>query len=157
MYQIMNGMKTKFKAFTIIELMVVSALTVITASAAFSAIGIFDNLFENFQEDAGNEIQLLAFKQQMSSDFKNSNVASIADQLVILEMDSIAIGYRFEEKKVTRLILEPMMLLDSLVYSNINIQTQYKHDLVDEQIIDHLHVQFMGSRKTSLCPLIFKL
>ena len=143
MFHPMNGINKKYKAFTIIELMVVSTLAVITASAAFSAIGIFDKLFSTYQSEVDQELDLQAFQSVFQNDLSNCKRAEVDDNWLIFTNASNAIGYEITSDKITRVLLEPKQILDSLNYSNISFTTFFKNQLVVENIVDQINIQFL--------------
>lgn len=96
----------KIRAYTLIEVAVAMLLAGICISICYTAYGIINNYYQNFQQKNQTTDQVLTLKHVLEKDFLQSKSILRSEKGIKLDQDSTAINYLFEQGYILREIPE---------------------------------------------------
>lgn len=139
----------RFRAFTLLELLIGMILSGIVLTATFSAYRIITRQYETYCGKSESVCDLSLFVSQLQSDFSNAtSIIRISENEIQLHSEKRILDYRFSEKRVLR---NDLSRIDTFNVCVTGIETFLESEKMNSENseFDELHVMmdFEGKKQ----------
>lgn len=133
----------KIDGFTLMELVVVMALTSIVVGIVYSIFSIVGNQFRHSQSYSEQLNELALFRKTLSNDFEEADSIKYSSDTLRLYSQDTAIYYNFEGHQVLRVISNKADSID-VELASIEITHQSKK----EDIVESIYMELIAKNDT---------
>ena len=133
----------KLKAFTIMELLVVSILSAICAGAVFSGFQVIQQQFLGYERDTKAILEMGAFQVQLEKDFAESVWVYREADGIRMELENYVVFYGLEEegKKINRQIIVDGYNKETLPFLVRKANCYFEKEEIDAGSVDYIELQ----------------
>lgn len=131
----------RLSAFTIAELLVVSILSLISATAAITAIKSFNNNFNDYEADTSTSLQISNTYTLINRDFTNSDNIILDGNFLTLNNSKSKIFYAIEKDRIIRSSNLSEYNKDTLLTGQFSFEAYHKNNRIYIGMIDQLDIQ----------------
>ena len=133
------------KAFTIIELMVVSVLSTVCVAAGFTAFQIIEREFWVYNENASMSIEVSALNSLLQRDCMQSEFVTYEESMIVFQKPKYDLVYQFGEAKIIRQVLIEGVLADTFNLSPIKVYASYQNVPTDNGVVDKIKLETIAA------------
>lgn len=126
-------MRKKIKAFTILEMIVVMALSSLVILIALMAFLILQNQFTSFQKSSDSVNKFYFFFETIDRDIEQAYAYNNSNNEFVIQKGTREIKYSFSDGLITR---EEMFVIDTLIKDIPQIQTEFQDLFQNEKQLD---------------------
>ncbi|MEL6863602.1 MAG: hypothetical protein AAFP19_04245 [Bacteroidota bacterium] len=130
-------------AFTIAELLVVSLLSVLTASAAIAAFQIVDTQYEDYAQHTEASLRLNSLHALLYGDFAEAEVVRIENNRLAFDYLSYTIWYSFSEDFLVRRTDQEVQRPDTFWLYPRHLEAHFANQPVEWGRIDRCQFEVM--------------
>lgn len=141
-------MKTKFKAFTLFELVLGMLLAAIVIGMAYYASSIFIRLFDGYSKANVLQSELLLFKKVVSRDVERAAEVRLLDNELLLKDE--AGGLMLSYELGTDWVVRRGMLADTFKLDSLLLKGTFEGQVAESGLTDVLVFSFLYEKEPGL-------
>lgn len=133
----------RLKAYTVMELMVVSMLSVLTVVAAINVIEMFQQQFASYEEDTSIALQLSNLQVLLQEDFFNSNQIERFENSLAFSFPDHTVRYQIDSDFIVREINTSWSKRDTSFLTVENMLTHFNQKEVLKGSVSALQISIL--------------
>ncbi|MFK8103063.1 MAG: hypothetical protein AB8G15_11080 [Saprospiraceae bacterium] len=145
---------TRFAAFTIAELVVVMALSLLVVAVALSAYQLINAQYFNYERDSKVILEVSTVKRLLYEEVQRAKTLYVADTGIRLAFEEFEIDYEFTDKAIIRKPLLAGVLVDSFFIEAHRWEARFEDNFVETGLIDYFELEISLHAQTE--KLIFQ-
>ena len=130
--------KSRFAAFTIIELIVVMLLTTVIATLSYLVIDNTQQHFWLYEKSNNASLEVAALNTLLKNDFHQATDIQLVNEAIVFQMADNQVVYQFDGKKIKRI---NETIADILNVNTLDMQISFENEPVEKGKIDQLQLE----------------
>lgn len=143
----------KLKAYTVMELMVVSMLSVLIVVAAINVIGMFQQQFASYEKDTSMALQLSDLQVLLQEDFFKSNQIERLENNLTFDFPDHTVRYQMESDFIVREINTSWSKRDTMPIAVESMLTYFNQEEILEGSVSGLQISILHNERPFLITI----
>ncbi len=131
----------RFAAFTIAELVVVMALSLLVVAVALSAYQLINAQYFNYERDSKAVLDVNTLKRLLYEDVQRAKTLYVVESGIRLNFEAFELSYEFTDKAIIRKPMLEGVLADSFFVEARRWEASFEENFVAAGLIDYLEVE----------------